>query len=557
MAISFVAYRDNGLTAAGNTDGTITVDLSTTGWQDGDLILLAGTRDASGGGGVAWSDPAAPDRFTLIVDHLNALGTDIRSTVWWDFLATGDSDTVTMQCGQTGKAVSLSATILRGVDPATPFDVTFVSADHFTEGVDDSTPTNDPITTLTNGAAVTLYHFTSHNEITSPGAAPTNYSLVGSETSGGGRNQFTAVRAIATAGTETPGPWTHTTTGSAGDFIVITLAIRPSTGVTIAGSLLTRTPSFFAGTLSASITTAGVLLSRAPTFPQGALNAQNTISGVLLSRAPSFPTGSLTSQSTIAGALLSVAPSFPVGVLTPGAGTITGTLLSVSPSFGSGAVNAENTVSGALLLVLPSFPIGSATAEITTSGVLLSIAPSFPLGSLTAEATIGGVLLSVAPSFPAGAASAGGEITGGLLTVSPVFGVGALTSEITASGVLLSVVPSFPPGSLSAGSALTGVLFSVAPSFFVGSLNSETSLGGVSLIVVPSFPGGAVSLSTGPQTIVGLLYTVTPSFPQGSVSLFVAQISTAVLVSARPRAVAMGRTRGARSGTRSRATVRR
>lgn len=232
MAITYVG---GDFVDGGDTANDITPSFANCGTiAAGDFALMHCRADESG---------TIPD-FTLstgttgwteLFDINATSGTDSVETVFYKAnISASESDpTVEISISQQ-HAVTL--TVWRGVDTTTPFDVTWNQTNHWGDTANNQTGPNPAITTNTDGAMVVLGHgITTSSDSFANGAAgaPSGYTL--SESNGGPRvSTAGAYKIVATAGTETPGVWTHTGDGIGGgsEERMFTLALKPAAGGT-------------------------------------------------------------------------------------------------------------------------------------------------------------------------------------------------------------------------------------------------------------------------------------------------------------------------------------
>lgn len=143
---------------------------------------------------------------------------------------TSGSETNPTMTIDTSQEHSFSVHVFRGVDTTTAFDAT--PNFQFTEGTNDTTPTNPAITSATDDACLILLHGATHDDISVAGAPSTPAGMTIGETVLGTANdhrgQITAYLLDAgTAGTITPTAWTHTSNPtSVSDFSLYSLLLR-------------------------------------------------------------------------------------------------------------------------------------------------------------------------------------------------------------------------------------------------------------------------------------------------------------------------------------------
>ncbi len=225
MAIAFVGGQYN----RDSNGPNISVDLSSLDSGTiaaGDVAVLTMMKDQDDGS--AHSQDAG-DTFTLLHFDESTSGRDRSSSMWWRVLD-GTETTVTFSdTGDTSEEHSLLVTVWRGVDNSTPFDVVWNAGNHYTEGQNNYNGTPDPITTATDGAMVVISQCVTHDDITTAGA-PTGYTIGvdGTGTLLDNAQQIHVYKLIASAGTETPGAFTHTVNSTVSEANFRTVALRPA-----------------------------------------------------------------------------------------------------------------------------------------------------------------------------------------------------------------------------------------------------------------------------------------------------------------------------------------
>ena len=219
MAISFVSDA-----SAQDSSGTSINTGEPAGAQDGDFMLFAGHINSNTNDG-DWNVPA--DFTSLIVKDETAGTPDNQIIVAYKIRSGGAGSGYNF--GYSGAAKPMAGVILcyRGVDPVTPFDVTYVEADHYVVYTNGANGAAKAITTVTNGAEVVLFQFMNQS-ISGPVGMPSGYTERESiQMTASGRGMTSCSKNIAVAGLETPGAWTHTDTNGNTDPSNITLALRP------------------------------------------------------------------------------------------------------------------------------------------------------------------------------------------------------------------------------------------------------------------------------------------------------------------------------------------
>ena len=219
MAITFVSAdfeeRNN------HSDvNTLTVT-APTGITDDDVLVAIFTRTGTTG---TISLPAGFTEINSDTWRVNlaqcVLGYKVASSESGDYVFT-TTDTGTQQVGAV-------IAVYRGVDTASPLDVTFAVGSHFVELVNDQTPTPATITTNTNGAFVLTAYIDRHasnHTVTQP-SGYTQAAQTSASNNALGRCAEISHIEKATAGLETPGD--YSTTGDTGvDVAIHTIALKP------------------------------------------------------------------------------------------------------------------------------------------------------------------------------------------------------------------------------------------------------------------------------------------------------------------------------------------
>lgn len=169
-------------------------------------------------------DTAGPTEIDVGVE---TLGRD-KGYGLWTWRATSGSMPDVEISHTTTEEGSAAILVFRGIDPTTGFDATQIRA-----AVENSiNQANPAIDTVTDGAALVLLQLLTHNAITAAGE-PAGFTLgpVNVNPGQNNRNMATAYDLDAgTAGTKTPGAWTHTgdTQAALSDGVQFTIALRPA-----------------------------------------------------------------------------------------------------------------------------------------------------------------------------------------------------------------------------------------------------------------------------------------------------------------------------------------
>ena len=203
------------------------------GAQAGDRIILGACINSQNG---VFTAPADMDELDIVE---TTVGSGSVSIGIWTKVRGADAGSG-YAVSYSGTAASMRATAFAFRGTAV-FDVTYSNALHFNETSNVPNTASQPITTVTNGAMVFLLQFSALNDISVAGA-PSGYDLRFSEVGESQRQIVSATRIVATAGTETPGDWTHTH-GGGSDPYNFTFALRPS-AISTAGVVLKRIRGF-------------------------------------------------------------------------------------------------------------------------------------------------------------------------------------------------------------------------------------------------------------------------------------------------------------------------
>jgi len=180
-----------------------------------------------------WSTPSGWTK--LAEETTGGLSTnDGVSAIFYRFRgATAVGDT-TFTSNATADRFRATISAYRGVDTTTPFDVTYSTGSHYNATANTLNAAAPAITTATNNAAVILINWLAGSfETDIVGGAPSGYDLDYGIYNEGFRAHSFARRTIATAGTETPGVWTHTSAATTFDPVNYTLALKPAAAVNL------------------------------------------------------------------------------------------------------------------------------------------------------------------------------------------------------------------------------------------------------------------------------------------------------------------------------------
>ena len=222
MTISYISGSSNYTNTAGDQI-TVTAPASI---QDDDLLIYCLTAE----GAPLFAAWAAPAGWTEIDSNNEITGRDQSHAIGYRVASSESGDySFELQGTTSGEDRAASVIVLRGIDTSTPLDVSYLEANHYSFYENDFTPTNDPITTSTDGAWVILTALVTTTTLTA--AAPSGYTLRIDE-SNGALNHQVATKDIATATTETPAAWGYTGGVGNEESSTFTLAIRPTSATT-------------------------------------------------------------------------------------------------------------------------------------------------------------------------------------------------------------------------------------------------------------------------------------------------------------------------------------
>ena len=216
-------------------NGDITVT-APTGIADDDLLMayyLHTDNDA---------EPVSCTGFTTIEAGVeDGLGGIDSTTAFFRKIASSEAGNYTMSGDSPPTPLTSNGVVgcFRGVDTTTPMDVTYVQGDHYSKHDNAASVTNDPIATVTDGAWVLLYIWIGQGNVTDF-TAPSGYTIAVKNAGQTSSNVALAYKEVATAGTETPGPWTATGISTTEEVVTVTLAIRPASTTSIAAIMRHR-----------------------------------------------------------------------------------------------------------------------------------------------------------------------------------------------------------------------------------------------------------------------------------------------------------------------------
>jgi hypothetical protein len=175
-----------------------------TGSQENDILLLLCDTDQTDGT-LSMSAP-----WTEIHEVADGAGAQGDVALYW--MRRGSGAPSTTQCSYSGSAGRMMATIVgyRGVDTTDAFDVTWSTGTHLVGAANAGNTACGGITTNTANAMIVCFQNT---EDTNPygggNGAASGYTLNVDDGGDFDRIQAVQSKTKATAGSETPGAWTH------------------------------------------------------------------------------------------------------------------------------------------------------------------------------------------------------------------------------------------------------------------------------------------------------------------------------------------------------------
>jgi len=217
MSISYIGSAN-----AAGASASFNVDLSSLGLAEGDLVIVAtglyGTSNLNPG--------VSTSGYTEIADLYSDDTRDMNLSVNWKLMGSTPDSSVT--CNGSGSSFNGAvgiAYVLRGVDQATPLDVTSTTA----TGIDSGVPDAPSITPTTSGAWVIAIGGSVANTSDTAVTPPSGYSNAVYQFSDPNLGVAVAIASKAwTGGAEDPGAWTNWTTATSESWCAVTMAIRPA-----------------------------------------------------------------------------------------------------------------------------------------------------------------------------------------------------------------------------------------------------------------------------------------------------------------------------------------
>lgn len=203
---------------------------------DGDVIFVH--CFATQTGTVTWTDPSD---FTEINQKATTAGSPTqKSYLGYKVRSGGAGQALTFSHADTASQIACTQQWYRGVDNASPLDVTFVEASHYKQAAQNS-PNTSAAAITTNSANSWVILFQGGTQlITGASGPPSGYTmdndLFGTGLGLASRLSYTAHKLVAAAGTETPGVFTHTDTNNTADTRTYTIALKAAAAPTFTGA---------------------------------------------------------------------------------------------------------------------------------------------------------------------------------------------------------------------------------------------------------------------------------------------------------------------------------
>jgi 6-phosphogluconolactonase (cycloisomerase 2 family) len=191
--------------------------------QEGDLVLVLNAIGGATNGNPGVSTAGFTEEQDLYADDSN----DANLSVSWKFM-TASPDTSVSCNGSGSGTVSASCIVYvwRGVDPTTPFDV----AETVATGINSAIPNPASITPTTAGSMVVIFGAGALASSDITVTAPTGYVEMVNISSDAGSAIISAVasKEWSGSGAEDPAAWTDWSSGTAGSWAAVTVALRPA-----------------------------------------------------------------------------------------------------------------------------------------------------------------------------------------------------------------------------------------------------------------------------------------------------------------------------------------
>lgn len=231
--IAFAAIADVADTTSHAATDNARTPTEPAGAIEDDLIFAFCTISSSEDG--SWTDPGDYTEIDQVTMGANIPG---DSYIGYKVRGSGAGSGYTFTYSGTADNIRCSLQAFRGNDVTTPIDVTYVQGSHYNENDQDAALTPaEPITTVSDDAWVCLFQWNWDGNITT--GMPTGYTEYMFAESAN-RTQVIACKAVASAGLETPGAWTHTDVQSGADSINYTIAIAPVAAASASSLFLLR-----------------------------------------------------------------------------------------------------------------------------------------------------------------------------------------------------------------------------------------------------------------------------------------------------------------------------
>lgn len=498
MAIEFV-----GASTATGASGSFNVDLTAlsggiaSAAAEGDLVIVA-----TGFVQTSNLDPGvSTSGFAEIADLYANDTRDANLSVSWKIM-TSTPDT-SVACNGSGSATNGAAAIayvLRGIDPATPLDVTATTATS-----NNSAVFNSPsITPVTSGALVLSIGLGTGAAADTTITAPTGYSDQSNVSTDPGNAVIIGVASKAwTSGAEDPAAWTGVTTSTSDSWAAVTVAVRP---------------------LLPHDLTATDLATGAPTVGSPAITQVHVLTATGISTgAPTVGAPELTENSgshdLTANSIATGAPTVGSPAITQAHGLTATGIATGAPTVGSPAITQAHALAAN----------GVATGAPTVGSPAITQAHGLTaIGIATGAPTVG------APELTENDNSV--DLTAnGIVTGAPTVGTPALSQAhaLTAAGVATGAPSVGSPALTQAhGLSATGIATG-APTTGAPAISQTHAL-------------EAVGIATGAPTVG------TPGLNGGTVDLVANGISTGAPTMGSPALSTSGRKPGAGGGGRRR-----
>lgn len=216
MAIAFVASESAASFTSNPTPTTCNVPAGTLD----DHVMVAYVTINSGSAGFV-----PPAGWTLVDEIVSDVNDPMKSAIYTR-VAASEPASYDWAHDNTNRWLAVIIQAWSGVNISTPMDAVYSQVLHTANHVNDPAPPNQPITTVTDGAEVIVFHH--YRGPLDTVAAPTGYTLDPSSLNSSSRCLHVANRSIATAGVEAPGNWLHTDASVNDDSQVWTISLRPA-----------------------------------------------------------------------------------------------------------------------------------------------------------------------------------------------------------------------------------------------------------------------------------------------------------------------------------------